>query len=408
MTPPPDGSVRGAVPRLRILNGHGYRDAFASKPASRADTAVPGQAREGLPGQPSAAIRPPRQGGAARALGGQRHVQGEIVTTRANNEPAIAPFRRDLHEPAPGEQAVVAVPVATMWESPDAVRAVDAPAVAAMPDVRRWVAGMSTDELKDLGGRTATQLLLGEPVLVEEITDGWARVIATEQPAGKLDPRGYPGWVLLEHLTAEPQVPAKRQVVVDATATALCDEPNGDVVLAGVVIGTRLPVVAAGARGWLPVAVPAIADTLWVRESDAAPLPTSKPGAKDLLAVAERLVDVPYVWGGLSAYGIDCSGLVHLAHRRLGVTVPRDADDQAQAGETVPLGSEQPGDLYFFARQGRPPHHIGIVTVAASGSTDDPRRLLHASGQDAAGRVVSEEMSADRSDTLVEARRTLS
>lgn len=331
--------------------------------------------------------------------------QGEIVT---NNEPAIAPFRRDLHEPAPGEQAVVAVPVATMWTAPDAVRAADAPAVAAMPDIRRWVAGMSTDQLRDLGNRTLTQLLLAEPVLVEEVDGDWAKVIAVAQPAGKLDPRGYPGWVSLHHLTSEPPVPSKREVVVDATATALCDEPNGDVVLAGVVIGTRLPVVAAGARGWLPVAVPGIADTLWVRESDAAPVPTTAPDAKDLLTVAERLVDVPYVWGGLSAYGIDCSGLVHLAHRRLGITVPRDADDQSLVGEPVPLGSEQPGDLYFFARDGHRPHHIGIVTAAASGATGDPRRLLHASGQDAAGRVVSEVMPADRADTLVEARRTLS
>ncbi|WP_203654181.1 C40 family peptidase [Actinocatenispora rupis] len=307
--------------------------------------------------------------------------------------------------PAAGQEAIVAVPVATVWTGPDAVRAVDRPAVADLPDVRRWVSAMSKQQLLDLDGRTETQLLLGERVLVEQVDGDWARVVAVEQPSGK-DERGYPGVVRLAHL-AVPDAPARgRQIVVDATATALCDEPNGDVVLPGVVIGTSLTATGRSDRGWLPVSAPAHDTALWVREADVAPAPTSAPSAKDLLAVAERLIDVPYVWGGLSAYGIDCSGLVHLAHRRLGVKVPRDADDQALVGEAVEAGTEQPGDLYFFARAGRAPHHVGIV--AAATTADEPRQMLHASGQDAAGRVVNEPMTDDRTATLTGARRTLS
>lgn len=310
--------------------------------------------------------------------------------------------------PGVGETALVAVPVATLWASPEAPRPVDAPAVDVHPDVRRWVASMSREQLDDLDGRTLSQLLLGERVLVDDVDGDWARVVALEQPAGKLDPRGYPGSLPLHHLTADPVAPGKRTVVVDATATALCDEPNGDAVLTGVVIGTRLPVVAPPARGWLPVAVPAHDATLWVREADVAPAPTARPGAKDLLSVAERLADVPYVWGGLSAYGVDCSGLVHLAHRRLGVTVPRDADDQALVGEPVTLGTEQPGDLYFFSRDGRPPHHVGIVAATSAGTDGDPRRMLHASGRESRGRVLNETMPAEREATLSGSRRTLS
>ncbi len=319
-----------------------------------------------------------------------------------------AGYRTNRILPTVGHEAFVAVSVATVWVSPDVVRTVDAPAIAATPDIRAWVAGMSRADLVDLDGRTLTQLLLGERVLVEELTGDWARIIAVEQPADKLDPRGYPGMVPISQLTGAAPVDARRTVIVDATATALCDEPNGDVVLPGVVIGTRLPVTGRIDRGWLPVSVPEATGTLWVREVDVTTAPTGQPEAKELLGVAERLLDVPYVWGGLSAYGIDCSGLVHLAHRRLGVTVPRDADSQADVGESAPLGTEQPGDLYFFTRDGKPAHHVGIVAGQPAAGTEGPRQLLHASGQDAAGRVVNEPMPADRTAQLSEARRTLS
>jgi cell wall-associated NlpC family hydrolase len=302
--------------------------------------------------------------------------------------------------PTAGRTATVAVSVATVWTRPEAVREIDAPAIAEVPDVRRWVASMSKQQLLDLDGRTLTQLLLGEQVLVEEVSGDWTRVIAIEQPAGKLDERGYPGVVRTAHLTGGEPPQGVREVVVDATATALCDEPNGDVLLRGVVIGTRLAVAGERERGWLPVLVPAADGPLWVREADVATAPTGTPSAKDLLAVAERLRDVPYVWGGLSAYGIDCSGLVHLAHRRLGVTVPRDADDQSVVGEQIELGHEQPGDLYFFARPGKSPHHVGLAA-------GPDRQMLHASGQESAGKVVNEPMTEDRSATLVAARRTL-
>jgi cell wall-associated NlpC family hydrolase len=311
--------------------------------------------------------------------------------------------------PTEGQEAVVAAAVATVWSSPDAPRAIDAPALADTADIRNWVTGMNVEALNDLGGRTLSQLLLGERVLVEEIDGDWAKIIAVQQPAAKLDPRGYPGYVRRAHLTVPPSGPSgAREIVVDATATTLRDGPNGDVMLYGVMIGTRLRVVGAPQRGWVPVSAPGIESTVWIRDADVAPAPTSPPSAKDVLAVADRLLDVPYVWGGLSAYGIDCSGLVHLAHRRLGVRVPRDADDQAGASEQLKLGTEQPGDLYFFARPGRAVHHVGVVAASAAGTDDDPRRMVHASGYDSEGRVVSEPMPADRVATLAGTHRTLS
>jgi cell wall-associated NlpC family hydrolase len=111
----------------------------------------------------------------------------------------------------------------------------------------------------------------------------------------------------------------------------------------------------------------------------------------DPSGVARGFLGTPYLWGGLGRAGIDCSGLVHVSFRAVGVRVPRDAADQAAAA--VPVEDPRPGDLWFFGRPGEPVSHVGFVT--ASG-------LLHASPN--AG-VVEESMPVERRSTLLGAGR---
>ncbi|MEH0826650.1 MULTISPECIES: C40 family peptidase [unclassified Micromonospora] len=299
----------------------------------------------------------------------------------------------------PGREAVVRVAVATLWATPEAVRPVDRPALAPRTDIPAWVAGMDTDQR--VGECVLSQLLLGERVLVTELRpDGWARVVAVEQPAAELDPRGYPGWLPSAQLAPdEPVTAAGDPLVVDAAISTLHTAPGGPVALPGVVLGTRLTPAGGPVDGWRPVHAPGHPEPLWIPEADVVPLPTGRPEPGEVLAVAERLRDVVYIWGGVSSHGIDCSGLVHLAWRRFGVTLPRDADDQAEATAPVPLGEEHPGDLYFFARPGRPIHHVGIVTAEAGSD----RRMLHACYRQR--RVLEEQLPADRAATLVAVRR---
>lgn len=302
----------------------------------------------------------------------------------------------------PGREAVVRVAVATLWTSPEAVRPVDRPALSAGADIPTWVSGMDTDQ--QVGDCVLSQLLLGERVLVSELRpDGWARVVAVEQPAAKLDPRGYPGWLPADQLAVPDPAHTSidRPLVVDATVTGLHAAPNGPVVLPGVVVGTRLVPAGPALDDWRPVHVPGRATPLWLPDRHLAPSSAASPAAAQALAVAQRLLDVVYIWGGLSAHGIDCSGLVHLAWRRFGVLLPRDADDQAVATTPLPLGAERPGDLYFFARPGRKIHHIGIVT--ATPDDGGQRRMLHACYR--RRRVIEEELPADRTATLVGAHR---
>jgi cell wall-associated NlpC family hydrolase len=73
------------------------------------------------------------------------------------------------------------------------------------------------------------------------------------------------------------------------------------------------------------------------------------------VATAVRFLGVPYLWGGITPYGFDCSGLVKTVFGFHGITLPRDSADQRSAGFDVARSSLRPGDLLFF------PGHVAII-----------------------------------------------
>ena len=82
--------------------------------------------------------------------------------------------------------------------------------------------------------------------------------------------------------------------------------------------------------------------------------------AQSLLRNALRFMGVPYVWGGVSPSGFDCSGFVQHVYASCGISLPRTADLQFNIGRAVTAGKEQPGDLIFFETYCPGPSHIGI------------------------------------------------
>ncbi len=188
----------------------------------------------------------------------------------------------------------------------------------------------------------------------------------------------------------------------DRVTEALVGEP---VVVTGAERDGRVEVVLP----WQPSSLGELGYPGWIDAADVGAADADPPAlhvpealfpadADDCLALARTLLGTPYVWGGLSGHGIDCSGLVHLAHRALGTTVPRDAADQAAALPAVAVDDVRRGDLYFFARPGRPVHHVGLVV--------EPGVMLHASDRDG-GVVEAPLASTGRTDDLVSAGRVV-
>lgn len=89
------------------------------------------------------------------------------------------------------------------------------------------------------------------------------------------------------------------------------------------------------------------------------------------VALAARYIGVPYVWGGTSPQGFDCSGLVQFVYKNLGLTLPRTSEEQAKIGISVPYSQAQPGDLLLYSYS-TPNDHVGIY--AGSGQQIDAPR----------------------------------
>ena len=101
---------------------------------------------------------------------------------------------------------------------------------------------------------------------------------------------------------------------------------------------------------------------------------SSKAVSKYLMQQAQMLLNTPYLWGGTSACGLDCSGFTQTLFRFIGIKLPRNASQQVMEGQEVPLAEAEAGDLAFFAQQegSQKISHVGLVA--------DGGRILHVSG----------------------------
>ena len=200
-----------------------------------------------------------------------------------------------------------------------------------------------------------TEALFGEELAVLERKAGFARVrLATD---------GYVGWVPIGEAPS-PTTPATHRIITPSafahaapkvTSTMMMRLRMGALVTVGETVGE-----------WHAIDLPD-GGTGWIFGHAAAP---HDQFADDFVAVAEQFLGAPYLWGGRSAAGLDCSALVQLALQAAGVCAPRNSGDQLAWAEATGneiadgLPDARRGDLVFW------PGHVGICQSAAS--------LLHA------------------------------
>jgi len=89
--------------------------------------------------------------------------------------------------------------------------------------------------------------------------------------------------------------------------------------------------------------------------------PSQDAHSKNLIATSKQFLNAPYLWGGRTIFGLDCSGFVQMVFKIYGINLPRDAKDQSTQGTAVnKLKLVQAGDLLFFTNQEKIVSHVGI------------------------------------------------
>jgi gamma-D-glutamyl-L-lysine dipeptidyl-peptidase len=238
------------------------------------------------------------------------------------------------------------------------------------------------------GSERITQALLNTAVTYIEEVNGWARVKLPD----------YEGWMRMEDLAEMPVkgytrlsqccgTPLDLVVVVKALSAPFYSDAVGGEWVGEVYLSTVLPLADMTQPGRLELALPD-RDSAWIERRDVRVRRAVEHPHESLQAItgyARAMLDVPYLWGGVTPQGLDCSAFVQLCYRMGGYTLPRDAWQQHTAlSQSLKREEMREGDLIFFGRE-----HITHVGMALN-----EHEYIHAEGQ-RYGRVVINSLAQD-------------
>ncbi len=228
----------------------------------------------------------------------------------------------------------------------------------------------------DTHSELVTQALMNVTASGDRIEAAWTHVQLAD----------YEGWIRTDQLE-DPIVkgfckvgetcgtPLELVAVVMKTHALVYVEAQGDEKLATVYLSTALPVLDISGAQRVQVALPGERtgwlqrESVAIRQQDAA-YPRADVAA--VTACARKFLDRPYLWGGTSWEGIDCSGLVQLCYRMGGYILPRDGDQQHDfLLHSVKRAEMQEGDLIFF----------GVKQITHVALALNNREYIHAEGQ---------------------------
>ncbi len=254
--------------------------------------------------------------------------------------------------------------------------------IRVLPDIavgeKMWaLVTLSVSNLRakpDDASELVSQALLGTPMKILDYKNKWYRVQTPENYIGWMDAAG------LQPLTASEFENWKNsnRWLFSKVSGYVYEAPGKKAATVSDAVLGNLFVVESTAKKYFKIRFPD-GRTGFVRKTDCISFDewsSQEPGFQPVFSAAKKMMGFPYLWGGTSTKGIDCSGFVKTVFYSQGIILARDASQQAKFGEAVDISNRnnlQPGDLLFFGRSTQRITHVGIYL----GNGD----FIHSSGK---------------------------
>jgi gamma-D-glutamyl-L-lysine dipeptidyl-peptidase len=231
--------------------------------------------------------------------------------------------------------------------------------------MRYGISNLSIIPVRTEPGETSemcTQILFGEHYIILDENKKWCKV--------KLAFDGYEGWIDLKMVNEIEEVIyeqlAHHQLTVTTNPFNIVQPENGYSNFL-IVAGSTLPFYKSANNTFR------IGLERYTIQGDKILLP-KKNIRNVLIENALKYFNSPYLWGGRSPFGVDCSGFTQILYKMIGMQIPRDAIQQASMGEHFTFVEEAlPGDLAFFDNEDGKIVHVGIIW--------EKNKIIHSSGK---------------------------
>jgi hypothetical protein len=213
----------------------------------------------------------------------------------------------------------------------------------------------------DHASELVTQVLMGTPLKILETRDKWFHVQTPEQYTGWMDAGGLQ---LLTEQELNRWKGSDRYLFNSLSGYAYNSPSMKGEIVTDLVLGDLFE-IESSARGYYKIHVPD-GRTGYVKKSGCISYndwSIPEPNISSIISVARKMMGTPYLWGGTSDKGADCSGFVKTAFYANGIILARDASQQALYGQPVDftdMNNLQPGDLLFFGSSAQHITHVGI------------------------------------------------